>query len=119
MFQYKGKITQATPDSINQGIIHNRVEDPTENNMYIDDNLVVDTWERLRITLACSIETLFDILGYPEKYLYKSPLSLDKYFDSKYSYIRKKLGYSIDTRNLIISILYKKYIAILKELCTT
>ena len=92
MFQYADHLIPAIADSINSGIIHNQVEAPTKNNIYVDNNLLVDTWNRLKIALACSIESLYDILGYPDETLRKSSLSLDKYFESLYSYNRKQLG---------------------------
>ena len=43
MFQYKDNFTPTITDSINIGIIYNRIEDPTKNYMCVDDNLLVDT----------------------------------------------------------------------------
>ena len=57
--------------------------------LYIDDNLMVGSWDYLKPAWAASIESLFDILGYPKEYLYKSTLSINKYYNSLYSYKRK------------------------------
>ena len=89
VFQYQRKIMSTILDSINTGFIHNRVEELTANNMYVDDNLMVNIQKCLCITLACSIEALFNILGYLDETIRKSPLSIDKYFDSMCSYSRK------------------------------
>ena len=43
MFQYADHLIPAIADSINSGIIHNQVEAPTKNNIYVDNNLLVDT----------------------------------------------------------------------------
>jgi len=52
----------------------------------------------LKIILSCSIEALFDILGYLEEGLRKSLLSMDKYFESLCSYKRKQLGRLVNMR---------------------
>ena len=57
--------------------------------MFVDDNLMADTWEHLRPALAASVEALFMLLGFPEEHIRKSPLSMDKYFESLCSYSRK------------------------------
>ena len=44
---------------------------PTQNAMFVDDNLMVDTWENLKPALATSVEALFILLGYPEEELKK------------------------------------------------
>ena len=43
MFQCAGYLIPARADSINKGVINDGIEAPTENNMYVDDNLLVDT----------------------------------------------------------------------------
>lgn len=57
--------------------------------MFVDDNLMANTWEYLRLSLATSVEVLFILLGYSEEYLRKSTLSIDKYYESLCSYSRK------------------------------
>ena len=119
MFQCTDYLIPAVADSINSSVLHNGVEAPTENNMYMNDNLLVDTWDRLKIALACSIESLYDILGYPDETLRKSPLSLDKYIESLCSYNRKQLGCQVNTRKLIVSIPEEKRKAVLTTLEST
>ena len=43
MFQYVDYLISTTVDSINNGVIKNGIETPTENNMHMDDNPLVDT----------------------------------------------------------------------------
>ena len=88
MFQCADYFIPATADSINNGVIQNRIEAPTENNMCVNDTLLVDTWDRLKIALVYSIEALYDILSHLDETLRKSPLFLDKYFESLWSYNR-------------------------------
>ena len=89
---------QATLDSNNIGVIENGVRLPIQNAMFANNNLIADTWEYLRPTLAASIEALFILLNFPEEPLKKSPLSIDKYYESLCSYSRKQLEYIINTR---------------------
>ena len=119
MFRCTDCFIPATADSINNRVIQNGIETPTKNNMYVDNNLLVDTWDRLKIALACSIEALYDILGHPNETLRKSPLSLDKYFEGLYSYSRKQLGRLINTRKLTVSIPDEKRQAVLTTLKST
>ena len=50
-------------DSINNGVIQNRIGTPTKNNMYVNDNLLIDIWDRLKIALVYSIEALYNIFA--------------------------------------------------------
>jgi len=63
--------------------------EPTKNYMYMDNNYMVDIWDHLKTALAYSFEALYDILGHLDEAKWKSILSMDKYFESKFSYIRK------------------------------
>ena len=72
----------ATPDVINNGVTTASGRRATLNAMYVDDNLMADTWHYHRPALAVSVEALFIILGQPEERLRKSPLSMDKYYES-------------------------------------
>ena len=65
VFQPKDGFVQATPDSINTGVIENGIRLPTQNVMFVDDNLMAGTWEHLRPALATSAEALFILLGFP------------------------------------------------------
>lgn len=88
-FQCYNKIKSAKFDYINQYIITNEVRDLTANNTHADNNLLVDAWECLKLTLATSTESLFNILDYLEEYLRKSPFLIDKYYESLHSHERK------------------------------
>ena len=84
--------------------------------MFVDDNLFAQTKELIRHAMAASIEALYIILGSPEIDTRQNHLSLDKYFESIFSYERIQLGISINTRSMSISLTQKKRIAMIKEL---
>ena len=90
----------------------------TQNAMFVDDNLMADTWEHLTSTLAASVEALFILLGFPEETMKKSSLSMDKYYESLCSYSRKQIGYLMNTRQLTISITKDKRKEIIDILLT-
>lgn len=92
VFQCENKITLAAADNVNKGVFENGKREPTKNTMFADDNLMADTWEHLKLALAASTEALFMLLDYQDEKLRKSPLSMDKYYESRCSYSRKKLG---------------------------
>ena len=117
-FHPKEPFVQATPDSKNKGVIVDGVRLPTQNAMFVDDNLMADIWENLRPALAASAEALFILLGFPEEEIRKSPLSMDKYYESLCSYSRKQLGYLINTRELTVAITEEKRQEILEILLT-
>ena len=108
VFHPKEYFTQDTPYSKNKGVMAEGVRLPTQNAMFIDDNLMADVWEYLRPALACSAEDLFILLGHPEEHIRKSPLSMDKYYESPCSYCRKQLRYLINTRRLTVAITEEK-----------
>ena len=82
MFWYTESIVSTTASSISIDIIYKKVENPTKNNKYVDNNLIVQTWNSLCIALAYSIKALYDIISYPDKAIIKIILSLNKYFIS-------------------------------------
>ena len=92
MFQCADCIVPATSESVNISVIHNVIGDSTENNMCVNDNLLAFAWDRFRLALACSIESLCDILGYHDETLRKNHLSLEKYLKSLCSYSTNHLG---------------------------
>ena len=104
MFKPKDDFIQATPDSIDKCVIENGVRSPTQKAIFVDGNLMADTWEYLRPALASSVETLFILLGHPEEYLRKITLSMDKYYESLCSYCTIQLVCLINTRNLTVAI---------------
>ena len=74
---------------MNKGVFANGKRGITKNAMFVDDNLIADTWEYLKPTLATSAEALFMLLDYPNEKLRKIPLSMDKYYKSPCSFSRK------------------------------
>ena len=89
IFQSKNGFVQATPNSINTGVIGNGIRLPAQNVMFVDDNFMANTWKHLRLALTTSTEVLFILLGFPEESLRKSPSSINKYYESLCSYSRK------------------------------
>ena len=87
--------------------------------MHVDDNLLVGTWNRLRIALACSVESLHDILGHLDETQRKILLSLDKCLESLCSYSRKQLRRLVNARKLTASIPIEKRLAELTTLKST
>ena len=69
--------------------MYDSIMEATKNFIYMNNNYIINTWDWLRIALACSIEALYDIIGYLDEANWKSTLSMDKYFESEYSYVRK------------------------------
>ena len=70
----------------------------------MNDNLLVDRWNRLKIALLYSIEALFNILRNSNEAIRKSPISLDKYFERLYFCSRKQISCLVTTKKLIVSI---------------
>ena len=108
VFSPREEFTQAAPDSKNKGVKEDGVRLPTQNVIFVDDTLMVDTWEHLRSSLAASVEALFTLLGFPEDHIMKSPLSINKYYEILWSYSRKQLGYLINSRKLTVAITEEK-----------
>eukprot|EP00978_Attheya_sp_CCMP212_P038402 scaffold190130_cov28-Attheya_sp.AAC.1 len=54
--------------------------------------------------MACSIEALLKLLGFPETEKRRFALSLDKYFKTSCSYEREQLGLLVNTRDMLISL---------------
>ena len=79
----------ATADNVNKGVFTDGKRGPTKNTMFVDDNLMADTWEHLKPALAASAESLFMLLDFPDEKLRWSPLSMGKYYESLCSYSRK------------------------------
>ena len=42
IFQYQGKITPATTDSVNKGVVHDGIMEATKNFMHVDNNYMID-----------------------------------------------------------------------------
>ena len=55
-------LVPATNDHINTGVFSNGKRGPTQNSMVVDENLLADTWDRLRPAMATSAEELFTLI---------------------------------------------------------
>ena len=108
IFYPKENFTQATPDSKNKGVIVDGVRLPTQNAIFVNNNLLTDSWVHLRPALATSAEALFILLGFPKERLRKSLFSINKYFKSFYFHSRKQFKCLINTRKLIVAITKEK-----------
>ena len=70
--------------------------------MFIDDSLFAQIRELIKHAMAASIEALYIILGFPDTERRQDPRSLDKYFESVYSFKKTKIGVDINTRNSLL-----------------
>ena len=86
VFKCINKITHAIPGEFNMSIFKDSIRASTTSIMHADNNLLAGTWEFLKLALAASAKTFFDILGYHKEYLRKTPLFIDKYYEILYSY---------------------------------
>jgi hypothetical protein len=74
---------------------------------HVDDNLYADVREHIPRTIAASIVSLYEILGYPDS-RYPDPLSRDK-LETEYTHLRKWTGRGVDTRRMKVYLLdYKR-----------
>ena len=108
---------KAVPDSLNKGVL-NKDGNPvnTQHNMFVDDNVIAEIRPRMRQAQAASAESLFRIAGFPNPTLRRSPLSMDKYYAATCSFLKKQLGYLIDTRKMYVSFSNEKFVAMLQVL---
>ena len=74
----------AVADELNPGVL-----DPitgkavkTPHNPFVDDTLMADILHHIQTAMAASLESLFQLLGFPAESLRRSPLSLDKIFQA-------------------------------------
>jgi hypothetical protein len=79
---------------------------PPQYDHHVDDNLYADIQQSMRLTVSASILALYDVLGFPSVDV-PDPMSPEK-FNTKYSHLRKTLGYHINTRCLVVGILPHK-----------
>ena len=109
--------TNAVPDSLNKGVL-DKNGDPinTPHNMFVDDNVIAEVRSRMRQAQAASAESLFRIAGFPNPTLRRSPLSMDKYYAATCSFLKKQLGYLINTRTMYVSFPNEKFAAMLQVL---
>jgi hypothetical protein len=91
--------TLANPDSQNPGVFDeggSRL--PPTYDHHVDDLMCAEIGELLPRTIAASIKSLYEVLGYPTKYT-PDPLSRDK-FEALHTHRRKLVGWITDTRTL-------------------
>jgi len=95
---------RATPCSQHSGVLNSDGSiQNTPHNTFVDDNHMADIFSRIKLAQAASIEGLYQILGFPDKPLRRSPLSEDKYFRETCSPIKLQLGYLVDTTRMRVS----------------
>ena len=66
-----------------------------------------------------SLEALFQLLGFPNEILRRSPLSLDKFFQAHCSWKKEQLGLIIDTRSMTVTLPQQKIDRLLALLQST
>jgi hypothetical protein len=106
---------QAEPDSKNAGVLDqfgNRLPPPFVH--HVDDNLYADVPQFMYRTIAASILSLFEVLGYPTTNV-QIALSLNK-FSGKYTHERKMLGFLVNSRTMTVEIHPSKREQIVLEL---
>jgi hypothetical protein len=94
---------RANPDSQNQGVFEvdgSRL--PPTFDHHVDDLMTAEIAELLPRTIAASITSLYEVLGYPTQYT-PDPLSRDK-FEALHTHRRKLVGWIIDTRRLVVEL---------------
>ena len=84
--------------------------------MFIDDSLFANTERIVKHRMAISIETLYIILWFPDETIHQNPPSLDKYFQSIYSYERVQLGKRVNPRKMSVGITEKKIFGMITKL---
>jgi hypothetical protein len=97
------EFVRANPDSHNQGVFDmNGQRIPPTYDHHVDDLMSAEVAELLPRTIAASIISLYEVLGYPNKYT-PDPLSWDK-FDAMHTWQRKCVGWITDTRQLTVEL---------------
>ena len=97
-------LVQATADHLNPGAFIDGLRVSTQNAMFVDDNVLANIQEELTPVIATSAESLFILIGEENSVLRKSPLLMEKCYDSVCSYLLTQLGILIKTRSLTIRI---------------
>jgi len=109
--------TSAEPDSQNLGVLNpDGSRKPPPYHHHVDDNVYADVKEHMVLTLSASALGLFTVFGFPQPEV-PNPLSLKK-LNTRYGPDRKILGYSIETRRMVVALLVPKrqqIVALLKE----
>jgi hypothetical protein len=99
----KSKFIQATPDSLNQGVLDaNGDRVAPQYDHHVDDCLYADVKEHFPLTVAASIMALYLLLGEPSAN-HRDPVSWEK-FESKVTHTRKAKGFIVNTRRMEVSL---------------
>jgi len=108
---------KAVPDEIHKGVLTPKgTPINTPHSMFVDDNVIAEIRPRMKQAQAASAESLFRVTGFPDTSLRRSPLSMDKYYAPTCSYLKKQLGYLINTRTMYISFPQEKFDAMISVL---
>ena len=100
---------QAISDSKHKGVFtQNKQKDNTPHFMFVDDNDMADILPNIKQAMAGSIESIFDVLGFPKIEVRRDPISWDKYNQHKCSWRKDQLGLTIDTRQMTVELPDKK-----------
>ena len=96
---------QASACSKNPGIFNaDGTEQPSQHNIYVDDNLMADTKRRLPFALASAIEAIFVIMGKPCLQLRPCAVAMDKWLQLRINPIQILLGLLFNTREMTVGI---------------
>ena len=101
----KAKFTQATPDSLNTGVLDAEGNDAkTPHDMFVDDDIYAEIYcrERIEQAIAASIEAIFILLGDAAIHERQHPVSFDKLEDTPIDWVNRLLGVEINTRTLAV-----------------
>ena len=99
------RFVQAHETDLYKGVKNeNGVPEDTPHNMFVDDDVYADVFDKIRIekAVAAGIEAVFIVLGYPEIERRQDPISWDKLFEMIIDYTNKILGLVINTRRMTV-----------------
>ena len=95
-------MAQATTDIISKGANASGNRGPTKNDLFVDDILLASIWARLKIALACRVESLCALLGSPELCFHRRTLPMEKNFKITCSRAHTQFLMRISTRDLTL-----------------
>ena len=84
--------------------------------MFVDDSLFAQVSDNLKHAMVASIKALYMISVYPDIYKRQIPLSLDKYFESIFSFLRTQLDKEVSSRKFQLDFHKQKRMATIDEL---
>jgi len=96
--------TTCIKDDINKGVLRDGIPPNTPHYTYVDDTLYADIYKRMPQAQAASCEGCFEILGSPCIEIRPTPLSEEKFKNTRCSPIRPQLGIIINTNTMCVSI---------------